>query len=111
MSSSSYSTPEVLCETDWVADNLKNQRSEFLKSITTLKTHIDRDISGAYLVWWKKDINDSNRRDIINKRQFEALMSRVGVPLKQNLSCMATLITGLPLLHYGYFCIMVTREL
>ena len=29
-------------------------------------------------MWWKKDINDQNRRDIINKQQFEALMSRVG---------------------------------
>jgi len=31
------------------------------------------------MIWWKKDINDIETRDIINKNQFENLMSRLGV--------------------------------
>jgi thiosulfate/3-mercaptopyruvate sulfurtransferase len=74
-----YSHPEVLCETDWVANNLKNG------SIRILEVDYDPEnayrlghVPGAFLVWWKRDINDPVRRDIINKQAFEALMSKVG---------------------------------
>lgn len=75
----SYSHPEVLCETDWVAKNLDNS------SIRILEVDYDPEnaykmghVPGAHLVWWKKDINDAVRRDIISKQQFEELMSRIG---------------------------------
>ncbi len=77
---SSYSYPEVLCETDWVANNLDKN-----SSIRILEVDYDPEnayrqghLPGAHLVWWKKDINDSDRRDIISKQQFEALMTRIG---------------------------------
>jgi thiosulfate/3-mercaptopyruvate sulfurtransferase len=35
-------------------------------------------VPGAHLVWWKRDINDPIRRDIIDKQQFQSLMSRIG---------------------------------
>jgi len=77
----SYSHPEVLCETDWVADNIAGKNA----NIRILEVDYDPEnayrqghLPGAYLVWWKKDINDADRRDIINKQQFEALMSKVG---------------------------------
>ncbi len=77
----SYSHPEVLCETDWVADNISGKNA----IIRILEVDYDPEnayqqghLPGAYLVWWKKDINDADRRDIINKQQFEALMSKVG---------------------------------
>src|SRR2546428_11288068 len=69
----------ALCETDWVSIYLKNQNIRILE--------VDYDPENAYkqghlpdsrLVWWKRDINDLVRRDIINKQQFEALMGRVG---------------------------------
>jgi thiosulfate/3-mercaptopyruvate sulfurtransferase len=76
-----YSHPEVLCETNWVADNLAGKNS----NIRILEVDYDPEnayrqghLPGSYLVWWKKDINDTDRRDIINKQQFEALMSKVG---------------------------------
>src|SRR3989442_13703810 len=77
--SNGYAPPECLCETGWVANNLKNQNIRILE--------VDYDPENAYkqghlpdsrLVWWKRDINDLVRRDIINKQQFEALMGRVG---------------------------------
>ena len=77
----SYSHPEVLCETDWVAEII----SAGNENVRILEVDYDPEnayrqghLPGAHLVWWKKDINDVSRRDIINKRQFEELMSKVG---------------------------------
>jgi thiosulfate/3-mercaptopyruvate sulfurtransferase len=79
MSSFKYAHPEVLCETDWVADNLKNSDVKILEIDYDVENSYKQDhIPGAYMVHWKKDINDPNTRDIINKQQFETLMSRVG---------------------------------
>jgi len=75
----SYSHPEVLCETTWVADNISNAIIRILEvDYDPENAYHEGHIPGAYLVWWKKDINDADRRDIINKQQFEALMSKVG---------------------------------
>lgn len=75
----SYSHPEVLTETDWVASNLKNQNIKILEvDYDPENAYRQGHLSGAHLVWWKRDINDPVRRDIISKQQFEALMSRVG---------------------------------
>jgi thiosulfate/3-mercaptopyruvate sulfurtransferase len=75
----SYSHPEVLCETDWVADNISNSIIRILEvDYDPENAYHEGHIPGAYLVWWKKDINDADRRDIINKQQFESLMSKVG---------------------------------
>lgn len=75
-----YANQDVLCETDWVNDNLNNDKIKILE--------VDYDVENAYkeghlpnshMVWWRRDINDSSTRDIINKHQFEELMSRLGV--------------------------------
>jgi thiosulfate/3-mercaptopyruvate sulfurtransferase len=79
MSGRTYSYPEVLCETDWVANNIKNPNLKLLEvDYDPENAYRQGHITGAYLVWWRKDINDLNRRDIINKQQFEALMTRIG---------------------------------
>ena len=75
----SYSHPEVLCETGWVAENISNPIIRILEvDYDPENAYHEGHIPGAYLVWWKKDINDADRRDIINKQQFEALMSKIG---------------------------------
>src|SRR5688500_3481911 len=75
-----YANQDVLCETDWVNNNINNDKIKILE--------VDYDVENAYkeghipnshMVWWRKDINDSSTRDIINKQQFEELMSRLGV--------------------------------
>lgn len=79
MTRNGYAYPEVLCETEWVANNLNNPNIKVLE--------VDYDPENAYkeghvpstqLVWWKRDINDPIRRDIIDNQLFEALMSRIG---------------------------------
>lgn len=79
MSSFKYAHPEVLCETDWVAENLKNPDIRILEvDYDVENAYKQGHLPGAYMVRWKKDINDPTKRDIINKQQFEKLMSGVG---------------------------------
>jgi thiosulfate/3-mercaptopyruvate sulfurtransferase len=74
-----YVHPEVLCETEWVAGDLKNPKIRVLEvDYDPENAYKEGHIPGAHLVWWKRDINDPVRRDIINRQQFEELMSRVG---------------------------------
>ncbi|WP_148680999.1 sulfurtransferase [Candidatus Nitrososphaera gargensis] len=74
-----YAHPEVLADTGWLADNLNNPNIRILEvDYDPENAYRQGHIPGAYLVWWKRDINDAVRRDIISKQQFESLMSRIG---------------------------------
>src|SRR5215831_886460 len=75
-----YAHPEVLTDTETVARNLGN------KSLRVVEVDYDPEnadrqghLEGANLIWWKRDINDPITRDIVNKSQFEELMSKNGV--------------------------------
>lgn len=74
-----YAHPEVLVSTAWVEEHLDDP------SVRILEVDYDPSsayelghIPGAFLVDWKRDINDTVRRDILSKQQFEQLMSKVG---------------------------------
>jgi thiosulfate/3-mercaptopyruvate sulfurtransferase len=76
----SYAHPEVLVDTEWVSknppnDNLKLVEVDYDPENGYRKGHIN----GATLIWWKRDINDPITRDIIDKKQFETLMSKNGI--------------------------------
>jgi thiosulfate/3-mercaptopyruvate sulfurtransferase len=71
---------QVLVDTETVANNLNN------KSFRIIEVDYDPEnayrqghLQGASLIWWKRDINDPITRDIINKSQFEDLLSRNGI--------------------------------
>ena len=75
-----YAHPEVLASTEWLAEHLDDRAVRVME--------VDWDPSAAYelghlpgaaLVDWKRDINDTVRRDILSREQFEALMGRLGV--------------------------------
>ncbi len=75
-----YANPNVLTDTEWVSKNVSN------KAIRIIEVDYDPEnsyrqghIQGAGLIWWKRDINDPVRRDVISKSQFEDLMSRNGI--------------------------------
>lgn len=75
-----YAHPEVLVSTDWLANHLDDP------SVRVLEVDWDPasayqlgHVAGAALVDWKQDINDTVRRDILSRDQFEALMGRLGV--------------------------------
>jgi thiosulfate/3-mercaptopyruvate sulfurtransferase len=76
---SNYAHPEVLVDTEWLEKNLQNQNVRILEvDYDPENAYRQGHIPGAYLIWWKKDINDPIRRDIISKQQFEQLLSRIG---------------------------------
>lgn len=77
---SDYAHPEVLVTTEWLAEHLEDPKVRIVE--------VDWDPSSAYelghvpgaaLVDWKRDINDTLRRDILSKESFEQLMGRLGV--------------------------------
>ena len=80
MSIKSYKHPEVLVETEWVSQHMKDG--------TARVAEVDYDptanynlghVPGAVLFDWKKDMNDQLARDIVSKQQLEELLSRSGV--------------------------------
>ena len=75
-----YAHQNVLCETDWVSKNLDNPHIKILEvDYDVENAYKEGHLPNAYMVWWKRDINDPFTRDIIDKHQFEQLMSRLGV--------------------------------
>lgn len=75
----SYAHPNVLVDTASVEKKINDKNSIILEvDYDPENGYRKGHISNAHLVWWKKDINDPITRDIIDKQQFEALMSRVG---------------------------------
>ncbi|MGI0003594.1 MAG: rhodanese-like domain-containing protein, partial [Nitrosopumilaceae archaeon] len=72
-----YAHPEVLVETDWVAQNLPNEKRCLVEvDYDPENGYRKGHIKGASLIWWKRDVNDPVTRDIVNKEQFEKLMSK-----------------------------------
>ena len=76
----SYANPNVLTDTESVSKNISS------KAIKVVEVDYDPEnaykqghIQDATLIWWKRDINDPITRDIVNKAQFEELMSRNGI--------------------------------
>jgi thiosulfate/3-mercaptopyruvate sulfurtransferase len=75
-----YAHPEVLVDTEWVSNNPPNENRKIVEvdydpENGYRKGHID----GSTLIWWRRDINDPVTRDIVDKKQFEALMAKNGI--------------------------------
>jgi len=76
----SYAHPEVLVETEWVAKNPPNENRRLVEVDYDPENGYKKGhIKGSSLIWWRKDINDPVTRDIVNKKQFEQLMSKHGI--------------------------------
>ena len=76
----SYVHPEVLVDTEWVANNPPNDTRKIVEvDYDPENAYRKGHIKNASLIWWKRDINDPVRRDIISKKQFEDLMSKNGI--------------------------------
>jgi len=76
----SYAHPEVLVDTEWVANNPPNDTRKLVEvDYDPENGYRKGHIKDASLIWWKRDINDPVRRDIISKKQFEDLMNKNGI--------------------------------
>ncbi|MDE1873171.1 MAG: sulfurtransferase [Thaumarchaeota archaeon] len=75
-----YAHPEVLIDTETVAKNIGNSSIKIVEvDYDPENAYRQGHIQNASLIWWKRDINDPVTRDIIDKSQFEELMSRNGI--------------------------------
>lgn len=75
-----YAHPEVLVDTEWVAKNPPNDNRKLVEvDYDPENGYRKGHINDASLIWWKRDINDPLRRDIISKKQFEDLMGKNGI--------------------------------
>src|SRR5436190_11048184 len=73
-----YAHPDVLVDTQWVADHLKDANVRIVETNEDQLLYPSGHIPGAVQVDWTADLNDQVRRDYLDKAGFEALMRRIG---------------------------------
>jgi thiosulfate/3-mercaptopyruvate sulfurtransferase len=79
-SQNAYKHPEVLVETSWVKDHLKDPKVRIAEvDYDSTANYNLGHIPGAVLFDWKNDMNDPVTRDILGRSQLEALLSKAGV--------------------------------
>ncbi len=74
-----YAHPEMLVETDWVAEHLNDKNIRIVESDEDVLLYEVGHIPGAVKIDWQTDLQDPVKRDYINREQFEKLMSRAGI--------------------------------
>ena len=75
----SYARPDVLVETDWVAEHLNDPNIRFVESNEDVLLYDLGHIPGAVKIDWVSDLNDPLVRDYLDKERFESLMSKKGI--------------------------------
>jgi thiosulfate/3-mercaptopyruvate sulfurtransferase len=76
----SYAHPEVLVDTQWVADHMNDNEVRIAEvDYDPTANYNLGHVPGAVLFDWKKDINDPITRNIFNRHACEDLLQRAGV--------------------------------
>jgi thiosulfate/3-mercaptopyruvate sulfurtransferase len=70
---------DVLVSADWAEQNLNTDNIVFVEVDEDATAYDGGHIAGAIKLDWKKDLQDSVRRDFLNQEQFSALLSERGV--------------------------------
>ena len=80
MGTMSYAHPEVLVDTQWVVDHLKDSNVRIAEVDYDPKANYQLGhVAGAVLFDWKQDINDPVFRNVLGKQACEDLLQRAGV--------------------------------
>ena len=75
----SYAHPDVLVETQWVADHLDDPTIRLIESAYSTEDYDSGHIPGA-LAWnWAEDFQHPIRKDIPDKGDWESLLARSGI--------------------------------
>lgn len=69
----------ALVSTDWVEQNLDNDKIVLIEVDEDTTAYDKGHIKGAIKLDWTTDLQDQVRRDFVNKQQFEELLSSRGV--------------------------------
>jgi thiosulfate/3-mercaptopyruvate sulfurtransferase len=76
---SGYAHPEVLVETDWVADHLNDPSVRLVECNEDILLYDQGHIPGAVKLDWVADLNDPVVRDYLDREGFEKLLSAKGI--------------------------------
>ncbi len=76
---SQYAHPEVLVETDWLAGKLSDASVRVVEVDVDTAAYELGHIPGAIAWAWNTQLCDTVRRDILPKRELEALLSKSGI--------------------------------
>lgn len=74
-----YAHPEVLVETDWVAEHLNDPNVRLVESNEDILLYNQGHIPGAVKIDWVSDLNDQVLRDYLDKARFEQLLRAKGI--------------------------------
>src|SRR5215212_5386131 len=78
MAENGYSKP-VLVTTDWLAEHLGDASVVVAEVDENPDLYDEGHIRGAVKLHWRHDLQDRVERDLIEKDEFEQLMSRLGI--------------------------------
>jgi thiosulfate/3-mercaptopyruvate sulfurtransferase len=76
---SQYIHPEVLVETDWVAQHLQDKNLRIVESDEDVLLYEVGHVPGAVKIDWHSDLQDQVVRDYVGKRGFEELLASRGI--------------------------------
>lgn len=79
MSNSGYAHPDALVSTDWVAQHLNDPAVRIVESNEDPLLYASGHIPGAIQIDWVTDLNDQVRRDYLDRKSFESLLSKHGI--------------------------------
>ena len=75
-----YAHPEVLVDTQWVEDHLKDSNVRIAEvDYDPRANYLLGHVPGAVLFDWKEDINDPNTRNVLSKDSCEKLLQDAGL--------------------------------
>jgi thiosulfate/3-mercaptopyruvate sulfurtransferase len=80
MSATSYAHPEVLVDTQWTEEHIKDSKVRIAEVDYDPKANYQLGhVPGAVLFDWRQDINDPVSRNVLSKQACEDLLQRAGV--------------------------------
>lgn len=79
MADSNYAHPEVLVETDWVAQHLNSGEFKLIEIDVDTEAYAQGHLQGAIGFNWQTELEDTLKRDVPDKDQWESLLSKAGI--------------------------------
>ena len=73
------SRTDVLVDADWVEAHLDDPKVVLVEVDEDTAAYEKNHIRNAVRIDWRDDLQDAVRRDFVNQKQFEALLSRKGI--------------------------------
>ena len=74
-----YAQPEVLVDTQWVADHGDDPGIRIVESNEDQLVYPSGHVPGAVEIDWTRDLNDQIRRDYVDGEGFAELCGRLGI--------------------------------